>query len=166
MGVKPVYNTDRPEAHDILRRWRSIADTYDEERILIGETNVETLERTGRSSTAMGATSCTAASTSRLHVAPFEAAALRSSRQRAPRHSSPRAHGPPGAASNHDVSRLATRWAGGDPAKVKVALLILLTLRGTPFLYQGDEIGLVDGVLEQDEMLDPVGIRFWPYAGR
>ena len=70
-------------------------------------------------------------------------------------------------ASNHDVSRLATRWAAGDPAKVKVALLLLLTLRGTPFLYQGDEIGLVDGPIEQEDVLDAVGARFWPvYKGR
>jgi len=61
------------------------------------------------------------------------------------------------------VSRLSTRWAGGDPAKVKVALLILLTLRGTPFLYQGDEIGLIDGPIERDDVLDAVGARFWPY---
>ena len=43
MGVKAVYNTDRPEAHDILRRWRAIADAYDPPRLLIGETNVEQL---------------------------------------------------------------------------------------------------------------------------
>ena len=43
---------------------------------------------------------------------------------------------------------------------------MLLTQRGTPFLYQGDEIGLVDAVLEREELLDPVGLRFWPYAGR
>jgi alpha-glucosidase len=42
----------------------------------------------------------------------------------------------------------------------------MLTLRGTPFLYQGDEIGQVDGVVPKEEMLDPVGIRFFPYAGR
>ena len=64
--------------------------------------------------------------------------------------------------SNHDVSRLATRWAGGDPAKVRLALLMLLTLRGTPVLYQGDEIGLTDVDLTHDEILDPVGLRFWP----
>jgi alpha-glucosidase len=69
--------------------------------------------------------------------------------------------------SNHDVSRLATRWAGGDAAKVRMALLMLLTLRGTPVLYQGDEIGLTDVVLERTDILDPVGRRFWPaYAGR
>ena len=75
---------------------------------------------------------------------------------------------PPGAwpiwaASNHDVSRLATRWADGDPAKVKVTLLLLLTLRGTPFLYMGDEIGLTDGPISQEDLRDRVGIRFWPY---
>jgi len=70
-------------------------------------------------------------------------------------------------ASNHDVSRLATRWAGGDHAKVKLALVLLLTLRGTPFLYQGDEIGLVDGPIEKADVLDAVGARFWPvYKGR
>ena len=46
--------------------------------------------------------------------------------------------------SNHDAGRLATRWAGGDPDKARVALMMLLTLRGTPFLYYGDEIGLTD----------------------
>jgi alpha-glucosidase len=65
--------------------------------------------------------------------------------------------------SNHDVSRLATRWCQGDPAKVRLALLMLLTLRGTPVLYQGDEIGLTDREFAKDELLDPVGVRFWPY---
>ena len=43
MGVKAVYNTDRPEAHDILRRWRAISDSYEPPRLLIGETNVDQL---------------------------------------------------------------------------------------------------------------------------
>ena len=36
MGVRSVYNSDRPEAHDILRRWRAISDRYDPPRLLIG----------------------------------------------------------------------------------------------------------------------------------
>lgn len=69
--------------------------------------------------------------------------------------------------SNHDVSRLATRWAAGHTGKVRLALLMLLTLRGTPVLYQGDEIGLTDVELDLEEILDPVGLRFWPaYRGR
>ena len=46
---------------------------------------------------------------------------------------------------------------------MRCALLILLTLRGTPFLYQGDEIGLTDGPITQADLVDRVGIRFWPY---
>ena len=61
--------------------------------------------------------------------------------------------------SNHDGKRLATRWAGGDPARTRAALLILLGLRGTPFLYYGDEIGLPDTPLDPADALDPVAAR-------
>src|SRR5437773_11974521 len=43
-GQRSLYNANRPEVHDILRRWRHIADSYDPPRLLIGETNVEDLE--------------------------------------------------------------------------------------------------------------------------
>jgi alpha-glucosidase len=161
MGVRSVYNTDRPEAHDILRRWRAIADTYDPERLLIGETHVDQIPKlmqfygTGRNELHGGFNFV-------FIDAPFEAAALRAVVE------DTEAMIPDGAwpiwtGSNHDVSRLATRWAGGDRAKVKVSLLLLLTLRGTPFLYQGDEIGLEDGAIEREQVLDAVGQRFWPY---
>ncbi len=68
--------------------------------------------------------------------------------------------------SNHDISRFPTRWAEGDPDRARVALMMLLTLRGTVFLYQGDEIGMTDVEIPREELLDPVGIRFHPYAGR
>ena len=161
MGVRAVYNTDRPEAHDILRRWRAVADAYDPERLLIGETNVEQLPTLVQ---------FYGAGRDELHGgfnfvfinAPFEAAALRTVVE-GTEALIPEGAWPIWTGSNHDVSRLSTRWAGGDPAKVKVALLVLLTLRGTPFLYQGDEIGLTDGPIERGDVLDAVGARFWPY---
>ena len=61
--------------------------------------------------------------------------------------------------SNHDISRLATRWGDGDPGRTRAALVLLLTLRGTPVLYQGDEIGLVDGALTQEDLRDPIGLQ-------
>jgi alpha-glucosidase len=61
--------------------------------------------------------------------------------------------------SNHDGKRLATRWAGGDPGRTRAALLMLLGLRGTPFLYYGDEIGLPDTPLDPAGALDPVAAR-------
>ena len=164
-GVKPVYNTDRPEAHDILKHWRAIAGTYYPERLLVGETNVERVTTLiefygeGRDELHGGfnflfINSPLHAAAMRAHVEEVEARI-------------PEGAWPVWTGSNHDVSRLATRWAGGDPDKVRCALMILLTLRGTPFLYQGDEIGLTDGHIEKDDLHDRVGIRFWPYyAGR
>ena len=68
--------------------------------------------------------------------------------------------------SNHDISRFPTRWAEGDADRARCALMMLLTLRGTVFLYEGDEIGMTDVDVPRDELVDPVGIRFFPYAGR
>ena len=53
---------------------------------------------------------------------------------------------------NHDHSRLATRWAGGDERKARAALFLLLTLRGDAILYQGDEIALEDGAVPADRV--------------
>ncbi len=56
--------------------------------------------------------------------------------------------------SNHDVGRLTTRWCDGDEARARCALLILLTLRGTPFLYYGDELALADGHVPLERVRD------------
>jgi alpha-glucosidase len=56
--------------------------------------------------------------------------------------------------SNHDHSRMATRWAGGDERKHRAALFLLLTLPGTAILYQGDEIALADGDVPRHRVLD------------
>ena len=164
MGVRYVYNTDRPEAHDILKHWRTVAEGFEPERLLIGETNVDSVERLA-TFYGNGADELHGGFNFQFMHAPFEAAALRDVVERTeallPADSWPVYMG-----SNHDFSRLSSRWAGGDGTRTKLALLMLLTQRGTPFLYQGDEIGLVDAVLEREELLDPVGLRFWPYAGR
>jgi alpha-glucosidase len=65
--------------------------------------------------------------------------------------------------SNHDQHRSATRYCKGeDDARAKVALGMLLTLRGTPFIYYGEEIGLRDISLSRSEIMDPVGKYYWP----
>jgi alpha-glucosidase len=165
MGVKPVYNSDRPEAHDILRRWRTIAEGYDPPRLLIGETNVERLA-TLMQFYGNGHDELHGGFNFIFINAALDAAAMRSIVEEVEA-SLPEGAWPLWTGSNHDVSRLATRWAGGDMAKVRCALMILLCLRGTPFLYQGDEIGLTDGAVEQADLRDAVGVRNWPhYKGR
>jgi alpha-glucosidase len=66
--------------------------------------------------------------------------------------------------SNHDVVRARTRWGGAEAGDRFARLLIgiLLTLRGTIFLYQGDELGLPQADVPFDRLRDPEGIRFWP----
>jgi alpha-glucosidase len=54
---------------------------------------------------------------------------------------------------NHDKSRVAARL-GGIP-QARLAALLLLTLRGTPTLYNGDEIGMKDGVIRPSDVRDP-----------
>jgi alpha-glucosidase len=57
---------------------------------------------------------------------------------------------------NHDQSRVATRI--GD-AQARVAALLLLTLRGTPFIYYGDELGIRDADIPPEKYRDPQGIN-------
>lgn len=65
--------------------------------------------------------------------------------------------------NNHDNPRSATRLrAGKSDEKLKVAAAMLLTLRGTPFLYYGEEIGMRDIRVGRAEIQDPVGKRYWP----
>ncbi len=71
--------------------------------------------------------------------------------------------------SNHDVPRLATRWGGDepDPRLLRQAVLLQMTLLGTPCVYQGDELGLEEAELTEAELRDPYGIAMWPiFKGR
>lgn len=69
---------------------------------------------------------------------------------------------PSWALSNHDATRVATRWAQGDPARTRQLLALLLCLRGTLFLYQGEELGLEQAELARQHIRDPVGLAHWP----
>jgi alpha-glucosidase len=72
--------------------------------------------------------------------------------------------------SNHDVARHASRWAAGATDKaacLKAFATLLMSLRGSICLYQGEELGLPEAELEREDLKDPYGIRFWPqYKGR
>ncbi|TMK16707.1 MAG: DUF3459 domain-containing protein, partial [Actinobacteria bacterium] len=97
---------------------------------------------------------------------PFEADAVRSiidDTQAA----FPRAARPVWNGGSHDISRFPSRWAGGDPRKIRCALLMLITLHGTPLLYYGEEIGMGDGAVAPERALDPLARRApVPSAGR
>lgn len=77
---------------------------------------------------------------------------------------------PSWAFSNHDVVRVVSRWGGEapDPATfAKLMLALLSTLRGTAFVYQGEELGLPHAEVPFEKLQDPEGKTFWPrHKGR
>ena len=74
------------------------------------------------------------------------------------------------ALSNHDVMRHATRWGKDEAdrtAYLKVISALLMSLRGSVCIYQGEELGLDEADLSFEDLQDPYGIRFWPeFKGR
>lgn len=70
---------------------------------------------------------------------------------------------PPVVFSNHDQSRHIDRYGpGGDPLRrARATALLLFTLRGTPFVYYGEELGLRNGRLRRADLRDPYTIRYW-----
>jgi alpha-glucosidase len=68
---------------------------------------------------------------------------------------------------NHDVVRAATRWGSDNLERLRLAIYLMAALPGTLCLYQGDELGLPEAVLEHQEIRDPFGIAYWPdFVGR
>jgi len=152
----PGHSANRPEVHDVMRRWRALTDGY-EDRVLVGETYVHELDQLMRYY-GDGADELHLAFNIPFLQAPLDAARLRAIVEDV------EAGLPPGAwpvwtGSNHDAGRLATRWARGDAALARCALVMLLTLRGTPFLYYGDEIGLCDVPIREEAVRDHAGGR-------
>jgi alpha-glucosidase len=72
--------------------------------------------------------------------------------------------------SNHDVIRHVSRWGSlvaDREAFAKQYSAILMTLRGSVCLYQGEELGLTEAELAYGDLQDPYGIQFWPeFKGR
>jgi alpha-glucosidase len=73
---------------------------------------------------------------------------------------------PSWAFSNHDAPRAVTRWTlDGDMARAsRVNLLLLLSLRGNPIIYQGEELGLPQGEVAFEDLQDPEAIANWPHT--
>lgn len=159
LGQRMVYNIDRPEVHDVLRHWRTLADRYQPPRILLGETYVIDVRTMGRFY-GIGDELNLAFNFTFVH-APLQAAALAEVVAETEL-IIPEVGWPVWTVSNHDVSRVMSRWCEGDERRLRTALLSLLTLRGTPVLYYGDEIGMPDTPIRKAELRDPMGKRHWP----
>jgi alpha-glucosidase len=76
-------------------------------------------------------------------------------------------HWPTVSFSNHDVPRTVSRLGGADasPEMAKMLFALLLALKGTALIYQGEELGLPQASLSRSQLRDPVGDLYWPYDG-
>jgi alpha-glucosidase len=163
-GQRPEFNGNRPEVHEVLRRWRALVDSYPEPPVLIGETPVP-VEKLALYY-GNGADELHLAFNFPFISADFDATTMREIVE-GTEAALPSGAWPAWTGSNHDMSRFATRWAGDDPTKARAALLMLMSLRGTAVLYQGDEIGQCNTAVAHEDMRDPLGVRYMPfYEGR
>ena len=144
-----VNSMDQPEVHGAIALMRGVATSYANERLLIGEAYLPIARLMAYYGIAL----------SGFHL-PFNFHLISTPWQ-------PKAIAalideyeaalPPGGwpnwvLGNHDRSRVATRLG---PAQARIAAMLLLTLRGTPTLYQGDEIGMVDVPIPRHRIRDP-----------
>ena len=146
----PAYSTDQPEVHGIVQEMRALIDQYSE-RVLIGEIYLPIR----RLVTYYGPAEDGAhlPFNFQLITLPWEArqiaAAISEYEGSLPLHAWPN-----WVLGNHDQPRIASRVG---LVQARVAAILLLTLRGTPTLYYGDEIGMRNGVIAPEEFQDPQG---------
>ncbi|HLF01571.1 MAG TPA: alpha-glucosidase, partial [Anaerolineales bacterium] len=164
---KHLYDYDQPELHDVYREFRALLNAYPERasvgEILLNREPKSIVPYLGRD---------------QLHMAfnfgfthqpwlprAFQQAAL------AWDTTVPSDAWPCYVLSNHDEPRHVTRYGGNGPrkaaeARAKVAAAMLLTLRGTPFLYYGEEIAMPSPHIPRHLVVDPPSKRFWPFFNR
>ncbi|MCP9494898.1 MAG: alpha-glucosidase [Pyrinomonadaceae bacterium MAG19_C2-C3] len=160
------YNRDLPEIHDVLLRLRSFTDAYDPNRILIGEAYVpqtaELMKYYGPANNelqlpfnfflVMGKVR------TNLDASIFRSVINESEKALQGR---PTTY----VLSNHDIPRAFDRYGDGknNDQIAKLFATLLLTLRGSPFIYYGEEIGMVTTEPKTiEEVRDPVGKRYFP----
>jgi alpha-glucosidase len=158
-----INDADQPEMIPLLQEIRALLDKYPE-RYMVGETFLATPRKaifyTGRDK-------AHAAFNFSFTGQPWNAEKMRRAIQEWEE-----LNGPDGwpnyVLNNHDTRRSASRYHfADDDVRAKAAAMLLLTLRGTPFLYYGEEIGMRDVSMKYSEIMDPPGKLYWPiFPGR
>lgn len=153
-AAKPVEALDLAYTHTLLQGIRSVLDEYPD-TTSVGEVY---LLDTARVATYYGTPEAP-----ELHLsfnfpglwAPWDAAVWRTRIDEVEQHLAGPGRWPTWVLSNHDVPRHRTRYA--SEARSRAAAVLLATLRGTPFLFAGEELGLEDAVVPSQQRVDPGG---------
>lgn len=146
--LRHIRTGNLPEVHSVARAMRAVMDAY-EDRVLIGETHVpveDLVSYYGRN-----LDECHLPFNFGLLSLPWQAQAVRSFVERYEA-ALPIGAWPNWVLGNHDQPRLASRLG---MAQVRVAAMLLLTLRGTPTWYYGDEVGMENVPIPHGMVRDP-----------
>jgi alpha-glucosidase len=150
----PIYSVDQPEVMEVVEMMRQVIDDYPE-RVMIGEIYLPL----HRIIAYYGADNSGAhlPYNFQLITLPWNARQIQISNAIDLYEGSlPKDGWPNWVLGNHDQSRIATR-VGSDQARI--GAILLLTLRGTPTIYYGDEIGMKDTPVPPEEIQDPQGLN-------
>ena len=156
-----LHNMSQPEIPDFLERVRNLLDEYDGSfsvAEVVGPDPVPEM----KAFTEGGRRLHSAYNFDFLYAKTLTSARVRRSLEQ---WSGEAAEGwPSWAFSNHDAPRAVSRWASADYRKQAADLLILLllSLRGNAFIYQGEELGLPQGEVAFEHLQDPEAIANWP----
>lgn len=148
---------DQEEVHEVYRRWRRVCEEYSPERVLVGEVNLVP-ERAARY---VRPDELHQAFAFAFLAAPWDAPAWCEAAtgllDAATRTGSPVTW----VVENHDVVRSPTRYGGGHrgAARARAALLAVLALPGSAYLYQGQELGLPEVDVPVAARQDPAWLR-------
>lgn len=148
-ALLPVYSADRPEVLAMVGKMRHVTDAYGD-TVLIGELYLP-IERLVAYYGSTAGSGCHLPANFHLISTHWAAAAIDALVRRYETALPP--HGWPNwVLGNHDKPRIASRVG---PAQARVAALLLLTLRGTPTLYYGDELGMRSVPIPPERVQDP-----------
>jgi alpha-glucosidase len=156
--IEHIYEISQPEMIPALQDIRKILDEYPD-RYVVGETF---LADAAKARTYIGEDRLHAAFDYGYANSPFSAKAFGKAIQYWDSLHGEQAW-PNYFLNNHDTSRSSTRYAGPtEDARLKLLASMHLTVRGTPFLYYGEEIGMRDVSIPRAQIQDPPGKRYWP----
>ncbi|HZP42746.1 MAG TPA: alpha-amylase family glycosyl hydrolase [Candidatus Binatia bacterium] len=145
---------DHESTHAILRALRRVVDAYPGERVLVGEVYL-LVGKTHASYYGRGDELHLVFELPAAVLTPWDAAEWRARIAHVAATLEPIGAWPTWVLSNHDTPRHRTRF--GSEARARAAAVLLLALRGTPFLYAGEELGLEDAVVPLARAVDPGG---------
>ena len=149
----PLYSADRPEVHQVVAEMRGVLDEY-ADRVLIGEIYLPV----DKLVTYYGRDGDGAQLPFNFHLLLLQqwtAGAISALINQYEGALPPEAW-PNWVLGNHDRSRVATRVG---PAQARIAAMLLLTLRGTPTIYMGEELGMLDTAIPAADIRDPAELR-------